>query len=94
MDGADAWRLLQEHTVDLVVSDVEMPRMDGFGLCQAIRGAKRLKHLPVILVTALESSADRTRGLEAGADAYLGKSSFDQQHLLDTIQQLIGAPDA
>jgi two-component system chemotaxis sensor kinase CheA len=94
VDGADAWRLLQEHTVDLVVSDVEMPRMDGFGLCQAIRGAKRLKHLPVILVTALESSADRTRGLEAGADAYLGKSSFDQQHLLDTIQQLIGAPDA
>jgi two-component system, chemotaxis family, sensor kinase CheA len=94
VDGADAWRLLQEHTVDLVVSDVEMPRMDGFGLCQAIRGAKRLKHLPVILVTALESSADRTRGLEAGADAYLGKSSFDQQHLLDTIQQLIGAPEA
>jgi two-component system chemotaxis sensor kinase CheA len=94
VDGADAWRLLQEHTVDLVVSDVEMPRMDGFGLCQAIRGAKRLKHIPVILVTALESAADRARGLEAGADAYLGKSSFDQQHLLDTIQQLIGAPDA
>jgi two-component system chemotaxis sensor kinase CheA len=91
VDGADAWRLLQEHTVDLVVSDVEMPRMDGFGLCQAIRGAKRLRHLPVILVTALESSVDRARGLEAGADAYLGKSSFDQQHLLDTIEQLIGA---
>lgn len=91
VDGADAWRLLQEHSIDLVVSDVEMPRMDGFGLCQAIRGAKRLRHLPVILVTALESVADRTRGLEAGADAYLGKSSFDQQHLLETIQQLIGA---
>jgi two-component system chemotaxis sensor kinase CheA len=91
VDGADAWRLLQEHTVDLVVSDVEMPRLDGFGLCQAIRGAKRLRHLPVILLTALESAEDRTRGLDVGADAYLGKSSFDQQHLLDTIQQLIGA---
>lgn len=91
VDGADAWRLLQEHTVDLVVSDVEMPRMDGFGLCLAIRGAKRLRQLPVILVTALESAADRGRGLEVGADAYLGKSSFDQQHLLDTIEQLIGA---
>lgn len=94
VDGADAWRLLQEHTVDLVLSDVEMPRMDGFGLCQAIRGAKRLTHLPVILVTALESATDRARGLEAGADAYLGKSSFDQQHLLDTIEQLIGTADA
>jgi len=64
--------------------------MDGFALCEAIRASKRFKELPVVLVTALETPEHRARGLEAGADAYLGKSSFDQQHLLDTIIQLLG----
>jgi two-component system chemotaxis sensor kinase CheA len=90
VDGADAWKLLQEQGADLVVADVEMPRMDGFALCEAIRSSKRFKELPVVLVTALETPEHRARGLEAGADAYLGKSSFDQQHLLDTISQLLG----
>ena len=90
VDGADAWRMLQEHGCDLVVSDIEMPRMDGFALCEAIRGSKRFKELPVVLVTALETPQHRERGLEVGADAYIGKSSFDQQNLLDTISQLIG----
>jgi two-component system chemotaxis sensor kinase CheA len=89
-DGADGWRLVQEQGCDLVVADVEMPRMDGFALCQAIRGSKRHTKLPVVLVTALETPEHRLRGLEAGADAYLGKSSFDQQALLDTIGQLVG----
>ena len=82
--------MLQEHGCDLVVSDIEMPRMDGFALCEAIRGSKRFKELPVVLVTALETPQHRERGLEVGADAYIGKSSFDQQNLLDTISQLIG----
>jgi two-component system chemotaxis sensor kinase CheA len=90
VDGADAWRLLQEQGADLVVTDVEMPRMDGFALCGAIRASKRFKEVPVVLVTALETPEHRARGLEAGADAYLGKSSFDQQQLLDTIAQLLG----
>ena len=90
VDGADAWRLLQERGADLVVSDVEMPRMDGFGLCQTIRASARFRELPVVLVTALETPDDRARGIEAGADAYLAKSSFDQEILLDTIRQLIG----
>lgn len=90
VDGAEAWRLLQEQPVDLVVSDVEMPRMDGFALCEAIRGSRRFGALPVILVTALEAPEHRRRGLEAGADAYIAKSSFDQQELLDTIRQLLG----
>jgi two-component system chemotaxis sensor kinase CheA len=90
VDGADAWRLLQETNVDLVVADVEMPRMDGFELCEAIRGSKRSPQLPVVLVTALEMPEHRARGLEVGADAYLGKSSFDQQNLLDAIRQLLG----
>jgi two-component system chemotaxis sensor kinase CheA len=90
VDGADGWRVLQERGADLVVADVEMPRMDGFGLCEAIRGSQRFAKLPVVLVTALESAEHRARGLEAGADAYLGKSSFDQQSLLDAIAQLLG----
>jgi len=90
VDGADGWKVLQEHGCDLVVADVEMPRMDGFQLCEAIRTSKRFKELPVLLVTALESPEHRARGLEVGADAYLGKSSFDQEHLLDTITRLLG----
>ncbi|MDQ6829277.1 MAG: response regulator, partial [Gemmatimonadota bacterium] len=90
VDGLDAWRLLQERGADLVVSDVEMPRLDGFALCERMRASKQFKELPVILVTSLESPEDRARGLEAGADAYIVKSSFDQQALLDTIHQLIG----
>jgi two-component system chemotaxis sensor kinase CheA len=90
VDGADGWKLLQEHGCDGVVADIEMPRMDGFALCEAIRGSKRFKELPVVLVTALETPEHRARGLEVGADAYIGKSSFDQQNLLDTISQLLG----
>ena len=89
VDGADAWRLLHERPVDLVVSDVEMPRMDGFALCRAIRGSSRFGKVPVVLVTALESAEQRAKGLEAGADAYIGKSSFDQQTLLDVIRQFL-----
>jgi two-component system chemotaxis sensor kinase CheA len=91
VDGADAWRLLQEHTFDAVVSDVEMPKMDGFALCEAVRASTRFKDLPIVLVTGLETDEHRARGMEVGADAYIGKSSFDQQHLLDTIAQLVGA---
>jgi two-component system chemotaxis sensor kinase CheA len=89
-DGAEGWRVLQERGCDLVVADVEMPGMDGFALCEAIRGSRLHATLPVVLVTAMESDQHRARGLEAGADAYIGKSSFDQEALLDTIRQLLG----
>jgi two-component system chemotaxis sensor kinase CheA len=89
VDGDDGWRVLQEQGCDLMVADVEMPRMDGFALCEAIRSSRRHAALPVVLVTALESPEHRARGLEAGADAYVGKSSFDQQNLLETIRQLL-----
>jgi two-component system chemotaxis sensor kinase CheA len=89
VDGSEAWRLLQDAGADLVVADVEMPRMDGFALCEAIRGSKRFRELPVVLVTALESDADKKRGLDVGADAYLPKSAFDQRQLLETIAQLL-----
>lgn len=90
VDGSQAWELLQAQPVDLVVSDVEMPRMDGFALCVAIRASERLARLPVVLVTALETPEHRERGLEVGADAYLPKSSFDQEDLLETIRSLLG----
>jgi len=88
-DGAVAWQALQERGADLVVSDVDMPRMDGFALTEAVRGSERFRDLPVVLVTARETEADRTRGVEVGADAYLGKSAFDQKNLLETIAQLL-----
>jgi two-component system chemotaxis sensor kinase CheA len=90
VDGADGWRVLQERGADLVVTDVEMPRMDGLQLCAAIRASSRFREMPVILVTALESAEHRARGLEVGADAYLGKSSFEQQSLLNTVHELLG----
>lgn len=90
VDGEDAWRMLKERGADLVVSDIDMPRMDGLTLCRTIRGAKRFRDLPVVLVTALESEPDRARGAEAGADAYIVKSGFDQRDLLRTIDALLG----
>jgi len=89
VDGSDAWRVLQEQGADLIVADVDMPRMDGFALSEAVRGSRRFATLPVILVTAMETPEHRARGLEVGADAFIGKSSFDQETLLDTIRQLL-----
>jgi two-component system chemotaxis sensor kinase CheA len=88
IDGADALTLLKSEEFDLVVSDVEMPRLDGFALTAAIRADQRLAALPVVLVTGLESRSDRERGIEAGANAYVVKSSFDQGGLLDVIEKL------
>jgi len=89
-DGEEAWRRLQEAGADVVVSDVEMPRLDGLALTVAIRASKRFRELPVILVTAKSGAEERARGAEAGADAYLVKSSFDQAQLLETLTQLLG----
>ena len=89
VDGTDAWQLLQREHVDVVVSDVDMPGMSGVELCRAIRGSGRFPQLPVVLVTSLGSREDRLRGAEAGADAYLVKSAFDRQLLLDTLERLL-----
>ena len=89
VDGAEAWELLQEHDPDAVVSDVEMPRMDGFVLTEKIRGSSRFRDLPVVLVTARSSDQDKARGLEVGANAYLVKSAFDQKSLIEALAQLL-----
>ncbi len=89
VDGAEALALVRTNDFQLVVSDVDMPRMDGFDLTAAIRRDPRRSSLPVILVTARESREDRERGIDVGANAYIVKSSFDQGNLLDVIRRLI-----
>ncbi len=89
VDGMDAMTFLKTETFDVVVSDVEMPRMDGFELTKRIRADKKLSELPAILVTALETREDKERGIDAGASAYIVKSSFDQSNLLEVIKRLI-----
>jgi two-component system chemotaxis sensor kinase CheA len=89
VDGAEALTILRIEDFDVVVSDVEMPRMNGFDLTAQIRADKRLADKPVVLVTALASNEDRERGIDVGANAYLVKSSFDQSNLLEVIRRLI-----
>lgn len=89
VDGLQAWQVLHEEGADLLVSDVEMPRMDGFSLTEAVRASPELRDLPVILLTSLDNEVNRQRGLAVGANAYLSKSVFDQTELLNTIKQLV-----
>jgi two-component system chemotaxis sensor kinase CheA len=89
VDGIDAVTRLKTEKFDAVISDVDMPRMNGFDLTAKIRGDKKLAELPVVLVTALESREDRERGIDVGANAYIVKSSFDQSNLLEVIRRLI-----
>ncbi len=89
VDGIEAWTLVKSEEFDLVVSDVDMPRMDGFALTSRIRADRKLAELPIVLVTALESREDRERGSDVGANAYVVKSSFDQSNLLQIIRRLM-----
>lgn len=89
VDGLEALNLLKTEPFDGVVTDVEMPRLNGFSLTEKIRADRKLAELPVVLVTALGSQADRERGIEAGANAYIVKSNFEQSNLLEVIRRLV-----
>ena len=89
VDGVEALATLRRESFDILVSDVEMPRMSGFELTTKVRADGRLGELPVVLVTALGSREDRDRGIEAGANAYIVKSSFDQNNLIEIVRSLI-----
>lgn len=89
VNGATAWSRLQNEEFDILLSDVEMPIMDGLALTVAVRASPKHKTLPVILVTSLDKPEQRERGLDAGADAYVAKSTFDQDALLATVRRLI-----
>jgi two-component system chemotaxis sensor kinase CheA len=88
VDGIDGFTAARSEHFDLIVSDVEMPRMNGFDLTARVRADRSLANVPVVLVTALESRADRERGIDVGANAYLVKSSLDQGNFLETLRRL------
>lgn len=89
VDGVDALEKIANGGFDLVVSDVEMPRMNGFEFTRRLRRLEAYRELPVILVTSLSSEEDKKTGVEAGADAYIVKGAFDQGNLIATIRQLL-----
>jgi two-component system sensor histidine kinase and response regulator WspE len=90
VDGLDGWNAVRGTRYDLIVSDVDMPRMDGIQFVRSIKGDPRLKSTPVVIISYKDREEDRIRGLDAGANGYLTKSSFHDQTFLDTIIDLIG----
>jgi two-component system chemotaxis sensor kinase CheA len=89
VDGLEALTKLRAEKADLVITDIQMPRMDGFGLLEEMKKDSRLHRIPVIVVTSLDRREDQKRGLELGADAYIVKRKFDQQELLAAIRQIL-----
>jgi two-component system, chemotaxis family, sensor kinase CheA len=89
IDGVEGFTELKSSQIDILVSDIEMPRMNGFELTAKVRADKRLSELPIVLVTSRSTRADKEKGIEAGANAYIIKSNFDQNNLLDTIKSLL-----
>jgi len=88
-DGADALQICRQNQFDLVLTDVEMPNMDGFRLTAALNSDERLRDIPVIVVSSRDSEEDKRRGLQAGAKAYIVKGQFEQNKLLETIARLV-----
>jgi len=89
-DGMEALEKVKELEYDLIVTDIEMPRMDGFSLTRELRNDDDYKDTPIIIVTSREKEEDKRRGIEVGADAYIIKGTFDQSNLLNTVQNLVG----
>ncbi len=92
VDGMDGWNAIRSGGYDLVVTDVDMPRMDGIGLVSLLKADPARKDIPVVIVSYKDREEDRLRGLEAGANRYLTKSSFHDATFIDTIIDLIGEP--
>jgi chemotaxis protein histidine kinase CheA len=90
VDGLDGAARLRDEPADLVLSDVEMPGMDGFALTRTIRRTRGWEQVPVVIMTSRGNDADRRAGLEAGASAYLLKNEFDQEQLVNTVRRLVG----
>ena len=89
----DGWNAVRAGTYALVVSDVDMPRMDGIELVRRIKQDDRLRSIPVMIVSYKDREEDRLRGLEAGADAYVTKSSFQEESWIGRVVDLIGEPE-
>ncbi len=89
-DGVEALEKAKKGKYDLIVADIEMPRMDGFTLIEHLRGEAAYQDTPIVIVTSREKEEDKRRGIEVGANAYIVKGSFDQTNLVDTVDSLIG----
>jgi two-component system sensor histidine kinase and response regulator WspE len=89
-DGMEAWNMLRAGSYDLVITDVDMPRMDGIELTKLIKADTHLSALPVMIVSYKDRPEDRVRGLEAGADYYLTKGSFEDESWMAAVEDLIG----
>jgi two-component system sensor histidine kinase and response regulator WspE len=94
VDGMDGWNAVRTGHYDLVITDVDMPRLDGIELLTLIRKDTRIKSLPVIIVSYKDRQKDRQRGLEAGADHYLTKGSFHDESFITAVGDLIGRAEA
>ena len=90
VDGMDGWNALRAEHFDLLITDIDMPRMDGIELVTLLRRDSRLQSMPVMVVSYKDREEDRRRGLDAGADYYLAKASFHDDALLDAVVELIG----
>jgi two-component system chemotaxis sensor kinase CheA len=89
VDGVEALGRLRQEKADLVIADIEMPRLNGFGLIEAMKKDPELDRIPVIIVSSVERREDQERGLALGADAYIVKRKFDQEDLLAAIRQIL-----
>ncbi len=92
VDGMDAWNQLRAGNFDMLVTDIDMPRMNGIELVQLVRAEPRFAHLPIAVVSYKDREEDRRAGLDAGANAYLTKGSFQDQSFVATVTGLVGAP--
>jgi two-component system, chemotaxis family, sensor kinase CheA len=88
-DGIEGLEKTQKVKYDLILSDIEMPRLDGFSLVEKLRSTEDYKHTPIIIVSSRDRDEDKRRGIEVGADAYIIKGNFDQSNLIATVQNLI-----
>jgi two-component system sensor histidine kinase and response regulator WspE len=93
VDGMDGWNAVRGRDYDLLISDVDMPRMDGIELISLVKKDARLRSIPVMIVSYKDREEDRRRGLDAGADYYLTKSSFHDESLLQAVADLIGGAE-
>jgi chemotaxis protein histidine kinase CheA len=89
-DGLDGYRKAMDGEFDAVLTDVEMPNMDGFSLTAKLRQEDKYRHTPIVIITSREKEEDKQRGIQAGADAYIVKGDFDQSSLVDTLKALLG----
>ena len=90
VDGMDAWNTVRENHYDLVITDIDMPRMNGFELVSLIKNDQNLHNIPVIIVSYKDREEEKNRGLEVGADFYLTKGSFQDKALINAVLDLIG----